>query len=75
MRIVLPFVFSALLLGGCDRKPVVERRLGKKEKPHQDTSVLQAADLTGKERWDADKGQRKTQSSDQEGDRWEGMTA
>ena len=47
MRIVLPFVFSALLLSGCDRKPVVERRLGKKEKPHQDTSVLQAADLTG----------------------------
>ena len=47
MRIVLPFVFSALLFGGCDRKPVVERRLGKKDKPHQDASVLQAADLTG----------------------------
>ena len=47
MRIVLTFVFSALLFGGCDRKPVVERRLGKKDKPHQDASVLQAADLTG----------------------------
>ena len=47
MRIVSPFVFSALLLGGCDGKPVVERRLGKKEKPHQDSAVLQAADLTG----------------------------
>ena len=47
MRIVSTFVFSALLLGGCDGKPVVERRLGKKEKSQQDTSVLQAADLTG----------------------------
>ena len=47
MRIVLTFVFSALLFGGCDRKPVVERRLEKKDKPHQDASVLQAADLTG----------------------------
>ena len=47
MRIVLTFAFSALLFGGCDRKPVVERRLGKKDKPHQDASVLQAADLTG----------------------------
>ena len=47
MRIVSTFVFLALLLGGCDRTPVVERRLGKKGKPHQDTSGLQAADLTG----------------------------
>ncbi len=47
MKIVSPVVFSALLLGGCDGKPVVERRFGKEEKSHQDTSVLQAADLTG----------------------------
>jgi PBP1b-binding outer membrane lipoprotein LpoB len=47
MKIVSGFLFSALLLSGCDGKPVVERRFGKKEKSQQDTSVLQAADLTG----------------------------
>jgi hypothetical protein len=47
MRIVSPFVFSALLLVACDGKPVVERRFGKKEKSEKETSVLQAADITG----------------------------
>lgn len=46
MRIASHFVFSALLLVACDGKPV-ERRFGKRENPEKDTSVLQAADLTG----------------------------
>ena len=47
MRIFSFFIFPALLLASCDGKPVVERRLGKKEQSHQDTSVLRAADLSG----------------------------
>ncbi len=47
MRVFSFFIFPALLLASCDGKPVVERRLGKKEQSHQDTSVLRAADLSG----------------------------
>jgi hypothetical protein len=40
-------LFLSLLFVACDMKPVVERKFGKEEKPQRETSVLQAADLTG----------------------------
>ncbi len=40
-------LFFALLLAACDTKPVLERKFGKEQKPHEETSVLQAADIAG----------------------------
>jgi hypothetical protein len=41
------FLLAALFLAACGIKPVIEKRLGKKQNPQMDTSVLQAADLVG----------------------------
>ncbi len=40
-------LFLALLLVACDTKPIVERKFGKEQKPHEETSILQAADISG----------------------------